>query len=324
MGIVIRNTGQGGGVKFTSLGLGGGFSTTMTGITQQGGGGEGSTLLLDTYSGAGVAYSLRKLKSDYVGSAIRVRRSNDNAEQDIGFVNNQLDTASLTSFVGANNGFVTRWYDQSGNSVTASQATAANQPRIVNAGTIESQGGKPSMWFIPNSISRLVTTTVVSTGTYMSTFLVTKMDETVSAYKYIVTIGTYAPNTDFYSIVLRASSNFYDWVAGDAIVWGSGASIGFNPRLISNGAVYNNIYALTSVFAGSTDTSYYVNNSAVTTRVLGQANVSTNTINTLIIGSRGAGEVYDGYLSELIIYKSNQFSNRSGINTNINSYYSIY
>jgi len=41
------------------------------------------------------AYSLRKLRSAYTGSAIRVRRSSDSTEQDIGFVNNELDTVSL-------------------------------------------------------------------------------------------------------------------------------------------------------------------------------------------------------------------------------------
>jgi type III restriction enzyme len=42
-------------------------------------------LLLDQYSGAAAAYSLRKLSTSYSGSAIRVRRSSDNAEQNIGF-----------------------------------------------------------------------------------------------------------------------------------------------------------------------------------------------------------------------------------------------
>ena len=56
------------------------------------------TGLLDTYPGATVAYSLRLLKSDYSGNAVKVRRASDNAEQDIGFVNNELDTASLETF----------------------------------------------------------------------------------------------------------------------------------------------------------------------------------------------------------------------------------
>lgn len=60
------------------------------------------SLLLDSYPNAAVAYSLRKLRSAYTGSAIRVRRSVDNVEQDFGFVNNVLDTNSLLDFVGYN------------------------------------------------------------------------------------------------------------------------------------------------------------------------------------------------------------------------------
>jgi hypothetical protein len=103
-------------------------------------------LLLDVYTGAAAAYSLRKLRTSYTGAAIRVRRSSDNTEQDIGFVGVDLDTVSLKNFVGANSGFVTTWYDQSGNARNAIQNTAANQPRVVNAGNVERQNGKPSVF----------------------------------------------------------------------------------------------------------------------------------------------------------------------------------
>lgn len=60
-------------------------------------------LLLDTYPNAAVAYSLRKLRTSYTGSAIRVRRSSDNAEQDFGFDNSgDLDVNSIENFVGWN------------------------------------------------------------------------------------------------------------------------------------------------------------------------------------------------------------------------------
>jgi len=59
-------------------------------------------LLLDLYPNAAVAYSLRKLRTAYSGNAIRVRRSSDNAEQDINFVGGDLDTQSLLDFVGYN------------------------------------------------------------------------------------------------------------------------------------------------------------------------------------------------------------------------------
>ena len=41
----------------------------------------------------------------------------------------------MATFVGANNGFVVTWYDQSGGARNLAQATAATQPQIVDAGT---------------------------------------------------------------------------------------------------------------------------------------------------------------------------------------------
>lgn len=64
------------------------------------------------------ALSLKKLISSAT-NAIRVRRSNDNAEQDIGFTGDDLDTTSLLSFTGANSGYVTTIYDQTGNGENA-------------------------------------------------------------------------------------------------------------------------------------------------------------------------------------------------------------
>jgi hypothetical protein len=90
------------------------------------------------------AYSLRKLRSAYIGASIRVRRSSDNTETDIGFTSTgQLDGSALLAFVGGGNGFVTIWYDQSGNGRNMIQATAANQPQIVSAGTIFMIGSNP-------------------------------------------------------------------------------------------------------------------------------------------------------------------------------------
>lgn len=91
------------------------------------------------------AFSLRKLRDAYTGSAIRVRRSSDNAEQDIGFdASGNLNTSALSSFVGSNSAFIVTWYDQSGNGINLTNSTAANQPRIVNAGTIDQMGSRPS------------------------------------------------------------------------------------------------------------------------------------------------------------------------------------
>jgi hypothetical protein len=47
----------------------------------------------------------------------------------------------------AGNGFVTTWYDQSGNGRNATQTTAGLQPRIVNNGVVEAINGKPEITF---------------------------------------------------------------------------------------------------------------------------------------------------------------------------------
>jgi hypothetical protein len=99
------------------------------------GGGGGGSGLIDSYTtNLWGAYGLQLLRSNFLGSAIRVRRSSDNTEQDIGFTGTALNTTALASFVGANNGFITKWYDQSGGSNDLVQATSGAQPMIVDTG----------------------------------------------------------------------------------------------------------------------------------------------------------------------------------------------
>ena len=97
---------------------------------------------------AGAAYSVRRLRTAYTGPLMRVRRSSDNTEQDIGYRgDNWLDETALLTFVGAGSGFVVTWYDQSGNARNVSQATTANQPRIVNSGAVDKFDGVPELEF---------------------------------------------------------------------------------------------------------------------------------------------------------------------------------
>jgi hypothetical protein len=108
--------------------------------------------LLNLFPGAAVACSLRLLRSGYTGPCIRVRRSSDNAELDIGFsMTGVLDTAALLTFVGASDGRVTTWYDQSGSNRNATQTTAANQPRIVTSGVLITENGKPIIDIVNSS-----------------------------------------------------------------------------------------------------------------------------------------------------------------------------
>lgn len=86
------------------------------------------------------AWSTRQLLSTWTGSVIRVRRSSDSTEQDIGTSGGLLDEAALTAFVGAAYGYVVKMYDQTGNGRDLSLSTA-QAPVIVILGTVQYLSG---------------------------------------------------------------------------------------------------------------------------------------------------------------------------------------
>ncbi len=96
---------------------------------------------------ASVAYGLRRLSRFWTGAAIRVMRTSDNSELDIGFIGEDLDVVTLLAFVGLANGEVVIWYDQSGNGRHAVSTTAGLRPRIVVNGVLQTQNGKPEIRF---------------------------------------------------------------------------------------------------------------------------------------------------------------------------------
>ena len=104
-------------------------------------------LLLDVFPNATSAYSLRKLRSDYEGAAIRVRRSGDNAEMDIGFNGINLDVTTLLLFVNGGDGYVTTWYNQGDTAYNIKSDINGNQPIICNAGVLIEDVGKPAVLF---------------------------------------------------------------------------------------------------------------------------------------------------------------------------------
>jgi len=136
---VINDIGWGQGAN-NDIGWGSIYDKSNAGETLLSAGGfEG---MLNLFPNASLGLSLDKLDKNYTGSAIKVRRSSNNDELDIGFVNNELDTASLLDFVGSGNGFVSIIYDQvGGNNMT--NTTANLQGQIVSNGSVILKNGKP-------------------------------------------------------------------------------------------------------------------------------------------------------------------------------------
>lgn len=105
--------------------------------------------LLDKYPDSAAAYGLRLLRSAYLGPAIRVRKNVTGApEKDIFFDSQgNLDTKTLLDFAGDETLLVKIFHDQSGNGNDASQTTSASMPKIVDAGTLITVNGKPALDF---------------------------------------------------------------------------------------------------------------------------------------------------------------------------------
>ena len=282
-----------------------------------------SSLLLDTYTGAAAAYSLRRLSGSYTGSAIEVRRDSDNATQDIGFVNNELDTTTLSTFCSGTDGFVTTWYDQSGNGYDATQSTASDQPKIYDSsiGLIE-ENGKPALEF-DGSDDKLLALNFTNAET-MTIHPVFKQN--TSGYKLLWShnYGSNAQNTGRF-IAPKVSANLEDWISGDLLFCGDGYVSIQDPRFIGNNSLSLLTQYLLSMYLGTSISNIYANGNNLISRISTNQSLPIETSN-MAIGGRSAGpaEYFDGIIQEFIIYNSDQSSNRSGIESNINDFYSIY
>jgi len=248
------------------------------------------TGLLDTYSGASVAYSLRLLSSTYSGSAIRVRRSDDNAEQDIGFRNNELDTSTLETFSLGSDCFVVTWYDQSG-SKNATQTTAANQPKIVSNGTTITEGGKP---IIDLSSSTYLDLELASG---YNLFSVISLADKQVVYSKSTDSNMYIRQRTFSGVDnyrFRKTTSDYTFSGGHIV----------NTRFLFNHNISNNFVKQNG------------------TQNTGTPSTPTEmSFDRLFANTSGANNV-TGVVQEFIVWDNG--NNNEGIETNINNFYSIF
>jgi hypothetical protein len=282
-------------IGFTSTNLDTSALLTFSGVS--------STLPVNHSGGAVVAYSLRYVSTAYSGPVVRVRRSNDNAELD--FTPSEIMNGTLVSWVGVgNDGSVTTWYDQSGNSKNCVQSTAARQPKIVSAGALVTENGKPTLTFggaaslVASSVSSYQPTTVyfaasfLINGTSAVQFIFDSFDTNTSARLGFAFFGS--------------TFDYFSTPGGD--VMNGGYTFTAQPRIFS--IVYNGADSslnLNSVFQYS-------------------GNPGTGYINgTLTVGSRYLGDLRTGgNIAEFIIQNSDNPTNRFSIESNMNNYYTAF
>jgi len=286
--------------------------------------------LLDIYGNAAAAYSVRKLRSAYAGSCLRVRRSSDNTEQNIGFVNNFLDTAALSAFVGAGNGFVTKWYDQTGNNRDAIQTSAYNQPRIVNAGVLFTQNSLASInCYDSNRCNFNITTggggsnTILTNVSYGYAFVAARTAQTTATRRTIFSIAAANINSGRFYIGAIASSN--------AMAMG-GKRLDTDTLESTSTTTHGSAFNLLTGVARYADAEAYLYKNGVLagSKVPFQtAGATSNTVSynyeSYIGSGRGdvAGGIENGSVSEVVIYNTDKASDRAAIETNIKNYFSI-
>jgi hypothetical protein len=269
------------------------------------------TGILDTYSGATAAYSLRLLRSGYSGSAIRVRRADDNAEQDIGFRNNELDTSALETFSLGSDCFITTWYDQSGASGAANltQSTASNQPKIYDGATssVVLENSKPTIDFDYTSTQHFS-----ATPTNWSSIV----DDTKHTISMVYNLNQYSsPRSTLYNIAGDEVSGG----EGDthiAMARSAGLRIGFFDKSVGSitktagfistiGGAQNGVqYLVTSIY-DTTDLNSFANSTIEDNNTSNPE--APKTSNKFFIGANSnSANPMDGNLQEFIIWNVDQ------------------
>ena len=291
---------------------------------------------LFTYSGASVAYSVRQLNNNapYV---LRVRRQtgagnpgNDD-EADVKFdttltpaaisldspVNNfsaggsnatnlgeffnatgYTDADSLTSVA---DGFVDGWYDLTGNQDHAEQTTPVNQPQIFDSASatdLITENGKPGIEFTAAE-------NMVFTSTDIYSFFIVSRPTTLNTGSTNFAVGL---STALKGVV----------VAGDSSSRQARAQTNTGTLNITGIGVSTAQSLVDYVTTGTTGKLRYNGANEVT------GSATQITVDQIGTADTSNFRVLNGPLQEIVMYPTNQDSNRSGIETDLNTYFGIF
>lgn len=257
-----------------------------------------SDSLLDSFTNITHAYSVSRKLLSSATNAFRVRRSSDNVESDIGFLSNSIDTASLLSFIGANDGFGRTLYDQKA-SKNINQSVAGSQSRLVNSGSLETVNSYLSL----RNSGVTNRYTIVSTNfTAFTLFFVFSTSDTASS----TVIARNSSNLD--RIIHNNASGNLTFAVDNNVV---------NTAVNTIPPASNTIYSLCVRYKGTT-TDIYLDNTLITSPA-----TTASTFSFLDMFFT-VGNMSNTYIMESIICDSSLSDlERNAINLNINSFYGI-
>jgi len=257
---------------------------------------------------AAAAYSLRNLSSSYTGSVVDVRRDSDGNTES--FTAAEVTDGTLTTWVGAgNDGTVSKWYDQSTtsgvpNAKHAVQTDPASQPKIVDGGSLVLRGNKPSINFFNDALE----SPVAVSQTTMSVFTYAQPAADGDTGAELRNRCLLASGTAF---ALTGPNSDNQW----GFRYGGVVTFSYSSSLIRS-------MNLHTFLGGTTGANYFSSGSNVYTDTVVRSN---STLNGFTIGRKPhiTGHNTRGYISEMIIYDSDQTDNRTALEANIGEVYGI-
>jgi len=263
----------------------------------------------ENYS-SGAQGTTRSANGTYV-ETLTIASSGNNNFGFSGTMQGQIDDFKIEQLTA--DGAVTTWYDQSGNGNDATNSTASEQPLIVDGGTLVEENGKAGVDF--DGSDDILNANGINQGT--------------NDYAVFTTIST---------------NNTGDWIAysngtsrtgeGGIALFGS-APTGYRPRLwnqssasITHAATSSSGQTLHSVIGDRDDlSSQYINGALGNT-------VDISSYSAIDLSNSGDFTIGSGFgytnrpsnstIQELIFFDSDQSSNRTGIESNINDHFDIY
>lgn len=268
----------------------------------------------DDYVSPLVAYGLTKIIRGYSGALIRVQRTSDSTETDIGFVTNgvALDTSTLASFGAGTDCYVVKWYDQTGGgNYMKNSAGVTHCPLIVISGTVQS-----ALICTSSSSQQYLETlsNVTYSTTKMTCFSRLSWDyESGSDFRLPLDFG-YTVNGALAEYDYRSATGVPNWV------W------------IGGGPSYNNIRSFSGVPASFSSTTYtmlmdntagstgqfsvWLSGSSISSAAGPATGTPSGNIPTagITIGSFGGGSYYTkSTWSSLVVCAGDQSSQRANV-----------
>jgi hypothetical protein len=212
-------------------------------------------------------------------------------------------------------GFVSKWYDQSGNDNHATQGTAASQPKIVDGGSLVSGGlefdGVDDLLELSGS-----GLDIFKDVGYAQVFAVAKSSQTGTGSGRLILATTAGSAAARYVLADSPTNSASYRIAG--------RRLDSDPfQTVTSNSPHGNLEKILTGFLNYNDSEAYLyqNGTNVATDLNFQlAGNSSNTSSSLVeFGSNG----FDGTIREIIVYPSDQSDNRTAIEANIGETYGI-